>query len=70
MNRMITFFVLALTFLVGLGALPTENVQADGFADAWSLQDESSALERCSLQPVFTHHPETGVRVIVLHPSC
>lgn len=70
MTRIFIFSAFALTLLAGLGALPTENAQADGFAQAWGQQGEIAAAERCSLQPQMTRHPETGARVIFLRPSC
>lgn len=70
MTRTIIFPAIALMLLAGLGSLPTRDAQADAFANAWSLQDEASAIERCSLQPVAMNHPQTGASMIVLRPSC
>lgn len=70
MTRTFIFSALALTLLAGLGSLPTENAQADAFAQAWTQQGETTAIERCSLQPEMTRHPENGARVIILRPSC
>lgn len=70
MSRIFIFSAIALMLLAGFGALPTGDAQADGFANAWSLQNETSAVERCSLQPVAMNHPDTGASMIILRPSC
>lgn len=70
MTRIIALPIILIVLLAGLGALPVDNTQAGSFADAWSLEDDSSAVERCSLQPVSMVHPQTGATMLVLRPSC